>query len=56
MTNLELTNQGASTTAIPPTFSKHPTESKSDSKSEAKTMQTVASEEAVDGGLPSILQ
>ena len=31
----------------------HPTESKSDSKSEAKTMQPVASEDAVDGGLPS---
>jgi hypothetical protein len=53
VTNLELANQGASTTAIRAYFLEHPTESKSDSKSEAKTMQTVASEEAVDGGLPS---
>ena len=40
-------------TAIATYFLEHPTESKSDSKSEAKTMQPVASEEAVNGGLPS---
>jgi hypothetical protein len=45
--------------AISTYFLEHPTESKSDSKSEAKTMQPVASEEAVsgagavNGGLPS---
>ena len=40
-------------TAIRAYFLEHPTESKSDSKSEAKTMQPVASEEAVNGGLPT---
>ena len=39
--------------AISAYFLEHPTESNSDSKSEAKTMQPVASEEAVNGGLPS---
>ena len=40
-------------TAIRAYFLEHPTESKSDSKSEAKTMQPVVSEEAVNAGLPS---
>jgi hypothetical protein len=40
-------------TAIRAYFLEHPTESKSDSKSEAKTMQPVASEEAANGGLLS---
>jgi hypothetical protein len=40
-------------TAIRAYFFEHPTESKSDSKSEAKTMQPVAPEEAVNGVLPS---
>jgi hypothetical protein len=48
---MEVCNEGI--TATRAYFLEHPTESKSDSKSEAKTMQPVASEEAVNAGLPS---